>query len=337
MYRIYLIGRFINLNDKKSVGGAVKIVNDTAEYFDKIEDFQVIKVDLNSIVNAISKLILKKRGIFLLNISQGGFLYGIPLFYLLSKIHGSKLCLRLIGGDHSDLHRQMSYYKKSLYNSMLKRCDLIFCEVLENYRYFQNLATCEIVPNSRKRRERKTDCLSKKVKRRVVFISQIKKEKGVECYIRANETFKELNIYFDLYGPVYDEDLINGIHKCSHLTYKGVCDYDEVYDIVQEYDFVVLVSSHVGEGYPGILIESFNAGVPILVNDWKFLGELVDDGHNGYLIDDTFQRLKDIYGHISDNLITELSRKAALSFDRYDQCSNYKILQNKLRDVWHID
>ena len=41
---------------------------------------------------------------------------------------------------------------------------------------------------------------------------------------------------------------------------------------------------HRGEGYPGIIIESFGVGVPVIAFDWRSIGELIRNGENGILL-----------------------------------------------------
>lgn len=335
MYNLFIIGRYINQSDEKLIGGAVKIVNDTADYFEKSSDYVIHKIDLNNPVKSIVKMIFIKRGICLLNVSRGGFIYGLPLFFILSRILGSKLCLRLIGSSHSDIHRDMPNFRQKIHNYFLKRCAVIFCEVMENFNYFGNYGSCEFIPNSRTRSQVRIDIAARKVKRRIVFVSQVRKEKGVQLYINANSILSRLNITLDVYGPVHDEGLLQSIQKCSHIEYRGLLDFSEVHDKIQEYDFVILLSSHKGEGYAGIIIESFNAGIPVLVNDWRFLGEMVVDGYNGYLLDESLEKLNIIYDNLTNKAFRELSKGARLSFDKYDQSVNYNRLKLKIQNTWH--
>ena len=39
-----------------------------------------------------------------------------------------------------------------------------------------------------------------------------------------------------------------------------------------------------GEGFPGIFIDAFIAGLPVIATDWSMNGELIKDGKNGRLI-----------------------------------------------------
>ena len=335
MFNLFIIGKYPNQCDEKLIGGAVKIVKDTFDYFESSSEIFVHRIDLNSIFKSIYRILLQKRGVYLLNVSQGGFIYGLPLFYILSRIHRSKLCLRLIGGDHSDIHRKMPLYVKKMHGYLLQRCDVIFCEVEENRNYFREYGSCLLIPNSRVKSQVRKNIVDTRVKRRIVFVSQVRKEKGVQLYINADPILSRLNITLDLYGPICDEVLLEGIDECSQIKYRGVLDFGEVHDVLMGYDFVILLSSHIGEGYPGIVIESFNAGVPVLVNDWRFLGEMLVDGYNGYMMEESLENLDVIYDKLTDKLLGELSNNSRLSFERYDQAVIYNRLNQKIQNVWY--
>lgn len=59
---------------------------------------------------------------------------------------------------------------------------------------------------------------------------------------------------------------------------------EEGYKTLSNYDAFLFPTYFVGEGFPGVLIDSFIAGVPAIATDFHANGEIIKDGLNGILI-----------------------------------------------------
>jgi glycosyltransferase involved in cell wall biosynthesis len=98
--------------------------------------------------------------------------------------------------------------------------------------------------------------------------------KGVPEIIQAGESLDE-RLVVDVYGP-----LGFGIRESAfsgRVRYRGVVDRDDVPAILSTYHALVLPSYYEGEGYPGVVIEAFAAGIPVVCTRWRALPELVDE------------------------------------------------------------
>ena len=40
-----------------------------------------------------------------------------------------------------------------------------------------------------------------------------------------------------------------------------------------------------GEGFPGVIIDAFVAGLPVIATDWNMNTEIIEDGVNGFIIE----------------------------------------------------
>jgi glycosyltransferase involved in cell wall biosynthesis len=40
-----------------------------------------------------------------------------------------------------------------------------------------------------------------------------------------------------------------------------------------------------GEGFPGVIIDAFIAGLPVIATDWNMNKEIIEEGINGFLIE----------------------------------------------------
>jgi glycosyltransferase involved in cell wall biosynthesis len=125
-----------------------------------------------------------------------------------------------------------------------------------------------------------------------VFLSRVMPEKGVDYIIEASRTLVSLGInYFsvDIYGridPKYKEILDEKLQKLPNVKYKGFLNlHDKVgYDILSSYDMMLFPTYWHGEGFPGILIDAFIAGLPVIASDWNLNKYLIKNGVNGLII-----------------------------------------------------
>ena len=159
-----------------------------------------------------------------------------------------------------------------LKNKLLKNTKLSNISTIPNFKEFPGIKSI------------KTN--SKKVFK-FVFVGRISQGKGIREIIKASEILKLQNIVFcvDFYGPVEGQFPLNdGI-----LNYKGFLDIqgDPVnsYIKLSEYDCMLFPTYWMGEGFPGVIVDAFIAGLPVIASDWNMNSEIIKDGKNGYLIE----------------------------------------------------
>lgn len=120
---------------------------------------------------------------------------------------------------------------------------------------------------------------------RFVFLSRINPTKGcgeiIDSVKQLNELGYENRYCVDFYGAidlVYPEftDLIKGI---PNIKYNGFLDltHNEGYDTLSSYDMMLFPTYWDGEGFPGVIIDSYIAGVPVLASDWSLNCDYVND------------------------------------------------------------
>jgi len=112
--------------------------------------------------------------------------------------------------------------------------------------------------------------------RRFVFLSLVRPTKGIHELIAAGERLGK-EIIIDVYGPFFDgltEEVFKGLQR---VRYRGVVAPGKAISVLRDYDALVLPTYWQGEGYPGIVIEAFAAGIPVVTTRWKCIPEIVDD------------------------------------------------------------
>ena len=127
---------------------------------------------------------------------------------------------------------------------------------------------------------------------RFVYFSRVIPEKGVELAIEAVKRVRELvddiDITLDIYGPIptyYRNRFLKLIEKEDYIAYKGVIVEDkEVYNMLCRYDVMLLPSKIKYEGIPGAIIDSYVAGVPVIVTNFPNVYDVVRHGETGLIV-----------------------------------------------------
>lgn len=174
-----------------------------------------------------------------------------------------------------------------------KKVDLILCEGERMKRVFADcgINNVQVVPNFKiidfipEKRNTKEDEV------KFVFLSRIIPDKGVGIIVDA---VKELNkkikgFSVDFYGPFedsYKEEFLSAIENVENIKYRGFLNLNktENYNELAKYDVMLFPTYWHGEGFPGVFIDAFIAGLPVIATDWSMNGELIKDGENGWMI-----------------------------------------------------
>ena len=126
-----------------------------------------------------------------------------------------------------------------------------------------------------------------------VFLSRITKPKGCDIILEAsrklNELGKEDRFSIDFYGPIdsnYKEEFLRRIDTIKNVHYKGFIDLRDTknYDILASYDVMLFPTYWHGEGFPGIIIDAYIAGLPVIATDWSLNKDILENGVTGLLV-----------------------------------------------------
>lgn len=163
---------------------------------------------------------------------------------------------------------------------------------------------------------------------RFVFLSRVMPEKGVDYIVESTKLLINegtTDFIVDLFGAVdnnYSIKLKNSIRDIDIINYKGFLKLDENgYETLSTYDVMLFPTYWHGEGFPGIIIDAFVAGVPVIASDWNLNSSLIKDGENGIIVpvhssEALAKAMKEIInGKVN---LQELSNKAQESCMNYD-------------------
>lgn len=128
---------------------------------------------------------------------------------------------------------------------------------------------------------------------RFVFLSRIMAEKGCNEIIAAarllNEWGMQDRYVVDFYGKVADDyrtTFEEGVSQLPNVKYQGFLDMrlKEGYDTLATYDMLLFPTYWKGEGFAGIFIDAFVAGLPMIITDWAHNSQFVKEGETGLFI-----------------------------------------------------
>lgn len=141
-------------------------------------------------------------------------------------------------------------------------------------------------------------------KMKFVFLSRIHPEKGcsliVESVKRLNDLGYKDKFIVDFYGPVDEAypEFLHSIEGIDNISYKGFLKMDKGgYEAFAQYNMMLFPTFWRNEGFPGVIIDAFISGLPVLASDWHFNPDLIDDS-TGMIIP-----------HDNQDALTEAMRK----------------------------
>ncbi|MBK9107522.1 MAG: glycosyltransferase [Saprospiraceae bacterium] len=252
--------------------------------------------------------------IVLLNVSPSGMYFLSPVLFLYSKLWSKKFVIRVFGGNEEKIYSSGNIIKNIIFEKIIRNADLLLLQtknLVENFK--KRVKNVSWLPTSRKI---PSDIRSRSAyRKKLVFVSQIHEAKGIKLILELKTILPEEYV-LDVYGPILEEKYQNLI---SEPFYKGVFDPQNVFEVLKGYDILLLPTRHLGEGYPGIIIEALCSAVPVICSKWLSLPELIVHEQNGFLIssrmaDDWLQLIQKIdepaYLMLSENAL-----KSGAEFD----------------------
>lgn len=127
---------------------------------------------------------------------------------------------------------------------------------------------------------------------RFVFLSRILPQKGCNLILEAARSLNAQGFSdkysIDFFGPVessYEENFKGQLYELDNVNYKGFLDLRDThnYSELSKYDAMLFPTFWPGEGCPGIVIDAYICGLPILASDWNLNSDYIIDGMTGVL------------------------------------------------------
>lgn len=242
--------------------------------------------------------------------------------------NGNRLHYLVVGGWLPAYLRQNPSVIRSLH-----ACDGLY---VQSERMLEELAglglsRLHLLPNFREFDRGRRVSVGTEVPLRLVFLSRVIPEKGVEHAVEAvkmvNEQAGGVVATLDIWGPVAEgdsawlEQTLKGARPA--VEYRGFLPPERIYAVLPDYDVMVFPTFYSGEGFPGVVVDAYVAGIPVIASDWHYNEEFVRDGHTGFIF-----RTGDV---------ADLSRKIQAAVDDPRRINQMKHNAAERAALYHVD
>lgn len=316
------------------VGGTTILFNQLVEDLRGRDDICIRVIDISrptvgiisNCVHALRCLILlfwnvRWASVLTFHTSLKGVISFGPVVHLASQLFHRKWIIRGFGGDIDIWHQSASGVRRRVFDRTVLRADALLLERKISVEYFQSRSNNSVLwyPNSRHCGRGITVPTHATTGRRFVFVGHVKPSKGIGELIEAAKQLSARKIVVDVYGPLLD-GITNAWFANSPVNYCGAIANKDVIQTLARYDALVLPTYAETEGYPGVILEAYCAGIPVITTRWRGIPEIVTP-ETGILVEprdavalaETMQTLID-----SDQLCATLragARAKAAEFD----------------------
>lgn len=202
-------------------------------------------------------------------------------FVLIYAIISQPLLLRLLGGALDEEYQRMRPLRRRLFESTALATDILFFETKHLTSYFKKHGAkrAEWYPNCRGIADIQTVLNNTRNQcKRFVFLGRVTRDKGIEVILQAIPYLSN-EAQIDIFGPLdghYTAEYLS-YHGKEVVRYRGVLSPEEVYQRLFEYDALILPTYYEGEGYPGVILEAYSHGLPVIATRWRSIPETVDN------------------------------------------------------------
>ena len=228
----------------------------------------------------------------ILMVSGNGIKLFSPMLYYGNKIFKKKIFHRVIGGELDGFlvrneqcikylnSFEVNWVQSNKLVERLNRMGINNAEYLENFREITPIVLSDEPTRFEKPYKLCTFC-------------RVSEAKGIslaiESVAKVNEMLGKDTAVLHVYGPVedaYSEVFHSLLDKHSDcVAYMGSVPSEKAVDTLKNYYMHLFPTTWSGEGFPGTLIDCYNAALPTIASTWAYNSELITEGETGYLYD----------------------------------------------------
>lgn len=325
MQKLLLLGSLTNKKDPSKIGGVTvlfELLLDELRNRDiEFDVIDTLKDNYSSSVSAYFSIVFKllknihKYDHVSLQASTNSLILIGPILVPLAKILNKRISMRKFAGDFKEFHLKSRGIKRYIIEYLLENFDVNFFETKylvkyfkpfnENTYWFPNVRQRVLIPK-----------LPREYTKKFIYIGTVNPEKGIDEICNVVEDLDD-SFIVDIYGPIYDDKYSIEYFEKRNISYKGALKHEDVIPTLNKYDVLVLPSYR--EGYPGILIEAFSLGIPIIATRLDGIMEMITNNKNGLLIDvGSSSQLMNAIKSIDEDCYVKYSSEAFKSFENFD-------------------
>ncbi len=284
------MGPRINQENPEMVSGTIVLFEDLIRQLKKNHiDHTVIDTNKRNYSNFLSAylsiffqlLSAQKESYHISLHSTKDYMVLSVIVIFVGRFFKKKTSLRLFGGANKDIYIRSKGITKKILTFIFIHTDMLFFETKYQVDFFSDLNKKSFwFPNSRNRTLFPE--LPRSFQKKFVFMSHIIQEKGVDELIEAVQQL-DSDYIVDFYGLIRHKKYTQEYFLKHNISYKGALTAAEVLKRLNEYDVMILPSYR--EGYPGIVIEAYSLGMPVITTTLPAIKEIVDPHKTGLLVE----------------------------------------------------
>ena len=208
-----------------------------------------------------------------------------PILWCICRVYRKPWLIRLGGGSLDQRYASLPKLAKWGFRKTALKADFCLFETKQLVQFFDRVAQNPVwYPNNRPLKSNVAEAAEESASaRRFVFVGQVTPPKGILEIIAAGEQL-DSSITVDIYGPLPGKITERDFAELKTVRYCGVLESEEVIPTLRTYDALLLPTYYEGEGYPGVILEAYSAGLPVITTRWRAIPELVDEA-SGILIE----------------------------------------------------
>lgn len=217
--------------------------------------------------------------------------------WTICKIARRPMVLSFSGSGLSVVYRRYGAVARWLADRTWMHCALVYVETQQLYRDFSDRPNFRWLPNTRNvdpsaadgREEPsvgkcKRESVGMKKISKLIFLSRLHRNKGLPEALEACRHLPE-ECHLQVFGPRMTDTDFSLFAGHPRATYGGVLEPHEVPRVLRAHDLLLFPSYCDWEGYPGVIIEAFQCGLPVVAAKWGGVTELVEHEENGLLVE----------------------------------------------------
>jgi glycosyltransferase involved in cell wall biosynthesis len=200
-----------------------------------------------------------------------------PPFIALARLFQKPVILRFFGG--TEVLSETRGLERLLVRWSLHQADLTLVETKRSVEMARRLGgrKVEWYSNSRPMPETSTSQGFDRLRcRRLAYLGQICPEKGVGDVLAIEGRIPE-GVRVDIYGRLLRGFKVQDFEGLSKISYRGEIDPAFATKTLAQYHALLMPTYFSGEGYPGVILEAFAAGIPVITTRWLSIPEIVDE------------------------------------------------------------
>jgi len=255
-------------------------------------------------------------------------------FIFLAKAKKKELIVHIHGNYLNQEYKNLKGLKKTIFHKIISLFDkgIVLSESLNKnlapYIKSENIfSVYNFVEDNILEETTIDDIESKDLKKlKIVFLSNLMKEKGIFDFLHSLKFLKENNIPFEAkiagaIDPIFKDDLYKLFEELKeNVKYFGVVKGDQKLNLLIESNIFIFPTYYAMEGQPISILEAMATGNIILTTNHAGIPDIFEDKKNGYYIEknnpkDIFDKLNSInnnfksLSHMMENNFLEASKK----------------------------